>query len=340
MSDRVLTRRFSPCERKALEFAESKHEGQKRIGGADYIEHPIGVAKYLYDHGYRGKYVFTAFCHDLLEDTDATEEEIFSICGRFTRDAVKSLTKREGLKTEEYLEQIKKDEVAYPVKVADRIMNLLDSVKADLFFRERYVKETEDYYLDFAVDSPFYEGLRSILKTIKVLNHKERNLVNIEDIEVFPLHEEYFVMLGYVYTEEPITLSCIICEDPITDISHVESSYFELYAFPNSKTSLYSDEKEYYDSGDTVFRHESIASCLNSVGTEQDSFPSPDVFLNGVVQDVMTSDRPDDVIEDDSYLIFLDLLGMTIAITIACDEIDEPKPGNILSGIFTMYARL
>ena len=29
----------------ALEFAKAKHKGQKRIGGDDYITHPIEVSK-------------------------------------------------------------------------------------------------------------------------------------------------------------------------------------------------------------------------------------------------------------------------------------------------------
>ncbi len=154
-----ISRKFSPCEQKSLDFAKIKHEGMTRIGGQSYIKHPIAVAAYLYDHGYRGKYTMTAFFHDLLEDTDTTEEEIFKLGGRFTRDAVKLLTKRKGTDIVAYLDKIESNEVAYAVKVADRIDNLRDACRAGLKFQKKYLKETEDYYLDFAVGSPFFKDL-------------------------------------------------------------------------------------------------------------------------------------------------------------------------------------
>ena len=36
---------MSESVQRALEFAKEKHEGQKRIGGDDYITHPIAVCE-------------------------------------------------------------------------------------------------------------------------------------------------------------------------------------------------------------------------------------------------------------------------------------------------------
>lgn len=88
------TSKFSPTEKKALELALRYHRGQKRRGGAHYIDHPVDVAHLLFQYGFRGKYVFTALCHDLLEDTDVTDQEIKDTCGRFTLEAVRLLTKK------------------------------------------------------------------------------------------------------------------------------------------------------------------------------------------------------------------------------------------------------
>ena len=88
------TSKFSPTEKKALELATHYHQEQERIGGGDYINHPIEVADLLLHYGFRGKYVFTALCHDLLEDTDVTDQEILETCGRLTLEAVRLLTKR------------------------------------------------------------------------------------------------------------------------------------------------------------------------------------------------------------------------------------------------------
>lgn len=65
------------CEN-ALAFAAKKHEGQFRIGGLPYITHPVAVAGIVKEKGGDTDAVITALFHDLLEDTDATEEEILS----------------------------------------------------------------------------------------------------------------------------------------------------------------------------------------------------------------------------------------------------------------------
>ena len=62
--------------KRAIEFATQKHKGQKRIGGNDYIYHPIAVYEMVKKQGYDEDFQITALFHDLLEDTNATEEEI------------------------------------------------------------------------------------------------------------------------------------------------------------------------------------------------------------------------------------------------------------------------
>ena len=71
----------------ALEFAKEKHKGQKRIGGDDYITHPIAVCEIVKNQGFDVSYQIAALFHDLLEDTDATEEEILNINGLRRRNA-------------------------------------------------------------------------------------------------------------------------------------------------------------------------------------------------------------------------------------------------------------
>ena len=80
----------------ALEFAKEKHKGQKRIGGDDYITHPIAVCEIVRGQGLDERYQITALFHDLLEDTDATEEDILKYGSPEILKAVKLLTKEKG----------------------------------------------------------------------------------------------------------------------------------------------------------------------------------------------------------------------------------------------------
>ena len=109
---------------KAYEFAKKKHETQKRIGGDPYITHPMAVADILKKEGYDIEYQIVALFHDLLEDTDATEDEIRSIAGEEVLQAVKLLTKEKGYDMQTYVNRIRQNPIAYAVKGADRLHNL------------------------------------------------------------------------------------------------------------------------------------------------------------------------------------------------------------------------
>ncbi|MGN1416884.1 MAG: HD domain-containing protein, partial [Oscillospiraceae bacterium] len=100
----------------AYEFAARKHEGQYRMGGEPYISHPAAAAETVRRWGYNEDYQITALFHDLLEDTDASEQEIEAIGGKNVLKAVKLLTKQKGYVMSEYVAGIKSDPMAFVVK--------------------------------------------------------------------------------------------------------------------------------------------------------------------------------------------------------------------------------
>lgn len=152
----------------SLLFATEKHEGQTRIGGKPYISHPIEVASLLEKKGFLDdRYIKTALFHDLLEDTDASEQEIFFYGGKDVLTAVKVLTKSKDYKMEEYIRDIRNNPIAKMVKLADRLHNLLSALVANEKFRKRYVKETEEFYLDLAKGTPFEEDISKALSALK-----------------------------------------------------------------------------------------------------------------------------------------------------------------------------
>ena len=136
----------------ALEFASKKHKGQKRIGGCDYITHPIAVCEIVKNQGFDENYQIAALFHDLLEDTDATQEEILKYGSPEILEAVKLLTKEKGYDMSEYISAIKQNPIAYAVKAADRLHNLQCAIITDEEFKRKYILETVDWYLDFSAD--------------------------------------------------------------------------------------------------------------------------------------------------------------------------------------------
>lgn len=150
--------------RRALEFAAAKHSGQLRIGGDAYITHPIAVAEYVREWGYGTPFRLTALFHDLLEDTDASEDEILQLGGEKVLEAVKLLTKRKGYVMSEYMGAVKKNEIARVVKAADRLHNLRCASAADTDFKRRYILETVDWYLDLSPEIP--KALKELVRSL------------------------------------------------------------------------------------------------------------------------------------------------------------------------------
>ncbi len=134
----------------ALAYATRMHEGQRRMGGDDYITHPIAVAELLRARGYTIEYQITALFHDLLEDTEAEEDEILSLGGEEVLSAVRALTKCPGYDTAEYISAIRKNKIAFRVKAMDRLHNLRSAVVAPDSFKSRYIVETVRFYMDFS----------------------------------------------------------------------------------------------------------------------------------------------------------------------------------------------
>lgn len=150
----------------ALSFATAKHDGQFRIGGEPYISHPVAVSEYVNEWGCGIDYRITALFHDLLEDTDATKEEIQELGGEKVLEAVKLLTKQKGYVMAEYVGNIRKNEIARVVKAADRLHNLRCATVADTDFKRRYILETVDWYLDFHPEIP--KAVKALAQSLEV----------------------------------------------------------------------------------------------------------------------------------------------------------------------------
>ena len=131
---------------KALSFAAEKHANQTRRDGSPYIYHPIKVAEILKEEGHGLNYQMAGLLHDVLEDTDATEDEVRAF-GDDVLAAVKLVTRPDGMEEEEYVAAILQNPIATAVKNADKIHNMNDLITApDKKWAKRYIQKVRKYY--------------------------------------------------------------------------------------------------------------------------------------------------------------------------------------------------
>ena len=118
--------------RAALNLAKKAHNGQFRKDGVTpYIKHPIAVVKMLRSWGIKNPQVIcVAYLHDVLEDTDVTEDVLEERFSYMVSSSVAMLTKGKNESKAEYLKRlVERDyDVALVVKCADRLCNTLDFI--------------------------------------------------------------------------------------------------------------------------------------------------------------------------------------------------------------------
>ena len=78
---------------KAYNFANEKHEGQRRRTGEPYIIHPLNVAYILAEMNADCATIAAALLHDVLEDCNITREEMEEKFGKEITKIVYGVTK-------------------------------------------------------------------------------------------------------------------------------------------------------------------------------------------------------------------------------------------------------
>ena len=149
------------------EYVKNKHEGKRRKQGTPYYLHPYAVAEMLKDKGFDEDYQVTGLLHDTLEDTNATKEEILKLTNEKVLEAVVLVTKEHGYNMQEYYDRIMKNDMARMVKLADRWHNLSESAMTNYLFKQKYIKETEKWYVKMAEGTCFEEEINEELIKLK-----------------------------------------------------------------------------------------------------------------------------------------------------------------------------
>jgi GTP pyrophosphokinase len=146
---------------RAYRFSEKAHAGQTRRNGDPYVTHCVEVAKILAELQLDTVTVASALVHDVIEDTEATREDVEREFGREVAQIVDGVTKighlptgsREERQVENYrklLLSIAKDARVILIKLADRLHNMRTLEHLPEEKRRRIALETRDLYAPLA----------------------------------------------------------------------------------------------------------------------------------------------------------------------------------------------
>lgn len=152
---------------RAYDVAEEMHRGQLRKSGEPYLIHPMAVAEILADLGMDEETIIAGLLHDVVEDTEYTEEQLVSEFGEEVGLLVDGVTKLGSLKfkskEERQAENLRKMFLAMSkdirvliIKLSDRLHNLrtINYMTHDKIIEK--CRETLDIYAPLAARLGIY----------------------------------------------------------------------------------------------------------------------------------------------------------------------------------------
>lgn len=152
---------------KAFEVAKKAHEGQRRLSGEEYLNHPLHVANFLSELGLDSVTVAAGILHDTIEDTPITHKELEKEFGKDIAFLVEGVTKlskieytgnpNEKKSGTEHLDSLKKmifamaeDIRVILIKLADRYHNMETLKYKDKAGQRKIALETLEIYAPIA----------------------------------------------------------------------------------------------------------------------------------------------------------------------------------------------
>lgn len=150
-----------PLIKKAYEFSDLAHKGQKRASGEPYVEHCLEVAFILAEQHMDSTTIAAGLVHDVVEDTEITienlreefDDEIADLVDGVTKIGAMKFASREEQQVEYFrkmLLSMAKDIRVIIIKLADRLHNMRTLHHLPEEKQKKIAQETRDIYCPLA----------------------------------------------------------------------------------------------------------------------------------------------------------------------------------------------
>lgn len=192
---------------KAAVKAALCHTGQFRKSGESYVIHPIAVASLAQGLGMDADALCAALLHDVIEDTDATLEELIADFGAPVAHMVEALTKIDALKLRDQATEnmakaqnlrkmilaMSRDMRVILIKLCDRCHNMrtLGALKPDR--RRAIAKETRDIYAPIASRLGLSGLNAELLQNCFAAIHPWRHKIILSELDKQRNHHRNFI---------------------------------------------------------------------------------------------------------------------------------------------------
>ncbi|TET95146.1 MAG: bifunctional (p)ppGpp synthetase/guanosine-3',5'-bis(diphosphate) 3'-pyrophosphohydrolase, partial [Candidatus Zixiibacteriota bacterium] len=150
-----------PLIRKAYEFSDKSHAGQKRQSGEPFVEHCLEVAFILAEQHMDSTTIAAGLIHDVVEDTPVTpievrdhfDDEVAELVDGVTKLGAVQFSSREEQQAEYFRKMLltmAEDIRVILIKLADRLHNMRTLEHLPREKRTRIAQETRDVYCPLA----------------------------------------------------------------------------------------------------------------------------------------------------------------------------------------------
>lgn len=153
---------------KALDFVKVEYSKNIDTIHSSFIDELTGVADILEEMGYSVEYRLTAILRNLFRDTAVRPDEILNYSSMDVLEAVQLLNRKMDCDMYKYIDEVKGNMLALPVKLAEHLYFLRKAEGKPKKEIDNLIRESQKFYTKCAKDTKFYEP---ILKALMQLKH-------------------------------------------------------------------------------------------------------------------------------------------------------------------------